>query len=76
MKEKVDLALKDLLTLIGPAQIVRIMEEEDEGPVFEGNAVLLRDYKELTEQKVRFIQPTPPQVLGGRYALEIWVYAA
>ena len=76
MKEKADLALKDLLTLIGPAQIVRIMEEEDEGPVFEGNAALLRDYKELAEQKVRFIQPTPPQVPGGRYALEIWVYAA
>ena len=76
MKEKVNLPLKDLLTLIGPAQVVRIMEEEDDGPVFEGNAVRLRDYKGLTEQKVRFIQPTPPQVQGGRYALEIWVYSA
>ena len=42
--EKMNLPLQQFLTLVGPAQALEIIEEDDTEPVFTGKAAKIRDH--------------------------------
>ena len=77
-KMKADLKLKDFLTLIGPAQLVRVIDEEageqDEDQIlYKGVAAKARDEVD-TERMIKFIIPEALPEEAGRYALKIYIY--
>lgn len=73
--EKMKLPLRQFLTLIGPAQIIEIKEEEtEEKNLYKGVKAKIRDKRELLEREVRLIQPAWDELVAGRYVLEVWVY--
>lgn len=57
MKGKMNLPLKEFLTLVGPAQVLHIIEEGETEPAFKDRSVKIRDHEELLDREVKFIQP-------------------
>lgn len=74
MKGKMNLPLKDFLTLVGPALVLHIIEEEGEEPLFNDKAGKIRDFKDLLNREVKFIEPTADIGNTGRFILRIWIY--
>lgn len=82
-KMKADLKLKDFLTLIGPAQLVRVIDEEAGEPeaedqeesktLYKGVAAKARDEVD-TERMIKFIIPEALPEEAGRHALKIYIY--
>lgn len=72
--EKMNLPLKQFLTLVGPAQALEIIEEDATEPVFEDKAVKIRDRDELLDREVKHIQPAADAAHAGRYIIRIWIY--
>ena len=82
-KMKADLKLKDFLTLIGPAQLVRVIDEEAGEPeaedqeesqtLYKGVAAKARDNVD-TERMIKFIIPAATPEDAGRYVLKIYIY--
>lgn len=74
--EKMNLPLRQFITLIGPAQKVVILDEErnqerEEEPLYSGVAAKLRDELELLEREVKLIVPVTVQ---NKAAFKIWIY--
>lgn len=74
MKGKMNLSLRDFLTLVGPAQVLNIIEEEGEEPIFNDKTGKIRDFEDLLNREVKFIEPTADAENTGRYILKIWIY--
>lgn len=77
-KMKADIKLKDFFTLIGPAQLIRVIDEEageqDEDQIlYKGVAAKARDEVD-TERMIKFIIPEALPEEAGRYALKIYIY--
>lgn len=75
---KAEIKLKDLLTVIGPAQIIRVIDEEagwqaEEKILYKGVAAKARD-KVDTDRMTKFIIPEGLPEEAGRYALRIYIY--
>lgn len=75
---KADIKLKDFFTLIGPAQLIRVIDEEageqDEDQIlYKGVAAKARDEVD-TERMIKFIIPEALPEEAGRYALKIYIY--
>lgn len=70
--EKMNLPLRQFLTLVGPAQALEIIEEDATEPVFTGKAAKLREREELLTREVKHIQPTT----GPHFEpiFKIWIY--
>ena len=66
MKGKMNLPLKEFLTLVGPAQVLHIIEEGETEPAFKDRSVKIRDHEELLDREVKFIrqqiQRTPESI--------------
>lgn len=77
-KMKADIKLKDFFTLIGPAQLIRVIDEEageqDEDQIlYKGVAAKARDEVD-TGRMIKFIIPEALPEEAGRYALKIYIY--
>lgn len=79
--EKMKLPLKDFLTLVGPAQILEVVDEtygqkieEHAEPLFYDKTVKIRDHEELLSRDVKHIQPTADPEHAGKYIFKIWIY--
>ena len=77
--EKMNLPLQQFLTLVGPAQALEIIEEDDTEPVFTGKAAKIRDHEELLTREVKHIQTgTKRRYEQGKKPFEpilkIWIY--
>lgn len=79
--EKMKLPLQEFLTLVGPAQILEVVDEshgqknnEHIPPLFSGKAVKIRDHEELLSRDVKHIQPTADPEHEGKYIFKIWIY--
>ena len=70
MKGKMNLPLKEFLTLVGPAQVLHIIEEGETEPAFKDRSVKIRD------REVKFIQPAADTENAGKYIFKIWIYPA
>lgn len=75
---KAEIKLKDFLTVIGPAQLIRVIDEEigeqDEDQIlYKGVAAKARD-KVDTERMIKFIIPAALPEEAGRYVLKIYIY--
>lgn len=53
--EKMNLPLKQFLTLVGPAQALEVIEEDETEPVFKGKAAKIRDSEKLLDREVKLI---------------------
>lgn len=71
-EEKPAVPLKQFLKLTGPAMIVRVFEEDEEGPIFSGKAAKIKDYPQLWERSVKFFLPWRNG--GGSLAVHVWIY--
>ena len=67
MKGKMNLPLKEFLTLVGPAQVLHIIEEGETEPAFKDRSVKIRDHEELLDREVKFIQPAADTENAGKY---------
>ena len=84
MKGKMNLPLKDFLTLVGPAQVLHIIEEGETEPIFKDRSVKIRDHEELLDREVKFIQPAADkenepetdEENTKKYIFKIWIYPA
>lgn len=76
MKGKMNLPLKEFLTLVGPAQVLYIIEEGETEPAFKDSSVKIRDHEELLDREVKFIQPAADTENAGKYIFKIWIYPA
>lgn len=74
MKGKMNLPLKEFLTLVGPAQVLHIIEEGETEPAFKDSSVKIRDHEELLDREVKFIQPAADTENAGKYIFKIWIY--
>lgn len=74
MKGKMNLPLKEFLTLVGPAQVLHIIEEGETEPAFKDRSVKIRDHEELLDREVKFIQPAADTENAGKYTFKIWIY--
>lgn len=72
--EKMNLPLKQFLTLAGPAQVIEITEEDAEEPLFRGKAARIRDHEDLLNREVKFIQPVPDKDNTEKAIFKIWIY--
>lgn len=83
-KMKADIKLKDFFTLIGPAQLIRVIDEEAAGEpetedqeesttLYKGVAAKARDEVD-TERMIKFIIPEALPEEAGRHALKIYIY--
>lgn len=79
--KKMKLPLQDFLTLVGPAQILEVVDEsngqknnEHIPPLFSDKAVKARDHEELLSRDVKHIQPTADPDHEGKYIFKIWIY--
>lgn len=75
---KADLRLKDFFTLISPAQLIRVIDEEagqqDEDRIlYKGVAAKARDSVD-TARMIKFIIPEALPEEAGRYVLKIYIY--
>ena len=63
MKGKMNLPLKEFLTLVGPAQVLHIIEEGETEPAFKDRSVKIRDHEEFSGKDN---EPGPDQDRKGR----------
>lgn len=70
MKGKMNLPLKEFLTLVGPAQVLHIIEEGETEPAFKDRSVKIRDHEELLDREVKFIQPAADTENAGKVYLQ------
>lgn len=72
--EKMNLPLNKFLTLVGPAQIIEIVEENETEPIFKDKAVKIRDYENLMTREVKYIEPEENKENAAKLILKIWIY--
>lgn len=72
--EKMNLPLKQFLTLVGPAQALEIIEEDATGPVFKDKAAKIRDHEELLSREVKLIEPVLTVTPYYMTHFRIWIY--
>ena len=75
--EKMKLPLREFLTLVGPAQLLEVKEDEAKDPdevIFYGLSAKIRDRKELHGRDVKFIQPAAAVEEAGKCILKIVIY--
>lgn len=75
--EKMKLPLRQFLTLVGPAQLLEIKEDEAKDPeeiIYSGKAAKIRDHAELHNRDVKFILPAAAVDDAGKYILKIVIY--
>lgn len=70
--EKMNLPLRQFLTLVGPAQALEIIEEDAAEPIFTGKAAKVRKREELLTREVKHIQPAT--ALHFEPIFKIWIY--
>lgn len=72
--EKMNLPLKQFLTLVGPAQVLEIIEEDATEPVFKDKAAKIRDHEELLSREVKLIEPVLTVTPYYMTHFRIWIY--
>lgn len=72
--EKMNLPLSEFLTLVGPAQIVEVVEEDETEPVFRDKAAKIRDYEGLLTREVKHIEPEENKENTMKLIFKIWIY--
>ena len=72
--EKMNLPLKQFLTLVGPAQALEIIEEDATEPVFKDKAAKIRDHEELLSREVKLIEPVLTVLQYYTTHFRIWIY--
>ncbi|MFR8342247.1 MAG: hypothetical protein ACLVA6_08210 [Dorea sp.] len=72
--EKMNLPLKQFLTLAGPAQALEIIEEDATEPVFKDKAAKIRDHEELLSREVKLIEPVLTVTPYYMTHFRIWIY--
>lgn len=72
--EKMNLQLKQFLTLVGPAQALEIIEEDATEPVFKDKAAKIRDHEELLSREVKLIEPVLTVTPYYMTHFRIWIY--
>ncbi len=72
--EKMNLPLKQFLTLVGPAQALEIIEEDATEPVFKDKAAKIRDHEELLSREVKLIEPVLTVTPYYMTHFRIWIY--
>lgn len=75
---KADIKLKDFFTLIGPAQLIRVIDEEagekeEDQILYKGVTAKARDEVD-TDRMIKFIIPEALPEEAGRLALKIYIY--
>lgn len=75
---KADIKLKDFFTLIGPAQLIRVIDEEageqeEDQILYKGVTAKARDEVD-TDRMIKFIIPEVLPEEAGRLALKIYIY--
>lgn len=71
--QKMNLPLRQFLTLIGPGQKIKVVSEDSE-TLFKGTNAKIRDKEELHDREVKHIQPGADVENAGKYVFTIWVY--
>lgn len=72
--EKMNLPLKQFLTLVGPAQALEIIEEDATELVFKDKAAKIRDHEELLSREVKLIEPVLTVTPYYMTHFRIWIY--
>ena len=72
--EKMNLPLGKFLTLVGPAQIVEVVEEDETELVFRDKAAKIRDYEYLLPREVKHIEPKENKENAMKLIFKIWIY--
>ncbi|BFK26985.1 MAG: hypothetical protein E6124_04315 [Blautia producta] len=72
--EKMNLPLSKFLTLVGPAQIIEVVEEDETEPVFRDKAAKIRDYEDLLPREVKHIEPKKNKENVMKLIFKIWIY--
>lgn len=72
--KKMNLPLKQFLTLVGPAQALEIIEEDATEPVFKDKAAKIRDHEELLSREVKLIEPVLTVTPYYMTHFRIWIY--
>lgn len=72
--EKMNLPLKQFLTLVGPAQALEVIEEDAAEPVFTGKAAKIRDNEELLDREVKLIEAKAKVTPYHMTYFQIWIY--
>lgn len=72
--EKMNLPLGKFLTLVGPAQIVEVVEEDETELVFRDKAAKIRDYEDLLPREVKYIEPKENKENAMKLIFKIWIY--
>ena len=72
--EKMNLPLKQFLTLVGPSQALEIIEEDATEPVFKDKAAKIRDHEELLSREVKLIEPVLTVTPYYMTHFRIWIY--
>ncbi len=75
-REKMNLPLRQFLTLVGPAAPLVVVDEDysqerGDEPLFRGKAAKMRDYPELLAREVKLIAPVTE---AGAADFWIWIY--
>lgn len=71
--EKMNLELGDFLTLVGPAQMIEVVNEDNE-ELFVGKAAKAKREEQLTKKYVKFISFEPKPSMEKEEAFKIWLY--
>lgn len=80
--EKMKLPLREFLTLIGPAAVIEVRSEKEEGgsdsrtaaPLFRGKRAKIRDHEELLEREVKMIEAKLKVEPYYITYFEIWIF--
>lgn len=75
--EKMKLPLRQFLTLVSPAQLLEVKEDEAKDPeeiIYSGTAAKIRDRVELHDRDVKFISAAASIENAGKYAFKIVIY--
>lgn len=77
---KMNLKFRDFLTLLSPAQYIKVQDEDNPAikgeseTLFKGKAAKARREEELADRDVKMIAPTGEPDLPGTYVFKIWLY--
>ena len=80
MMQKMNLKFKDFLTLLSPAQIIKVQDEdnplkqEDPEVLFLGRVAKARREEKMEDREVKMIAPAAEPDLEGIYIFKIWLY--
>ena len=78
--QKMNLKFKDFLTLLSPAQVIKVQDEdnplkqEDSEVLFLGRVAKARREEKLEDREVKMIVPAAEPDLEGIYIFKIWLY--